>query len=446
LGTIRGIRYYTEWGLCSLFGIFDLFKFSTFLLLSLPTLYQEFYLAMVAPTSSAVTFTASPIDRSRSIGRASHLTQWTPRLVGIIVGILILGLGNAAMALQRGEHGTEVSDLQTMMRSAGCYEGPVTGNFGSLTEAGVMACQDKFSLTVDGVAGRDTIAALKGQRLVESRPYDGLANPTPLANPIANPNQSANSRENILQNGREGATVSQLQTKLKQLNFYTGSIDGVYGNQTEEAVRRFQRTVQLPVDGRVGTQELEALGNYQPPAPIAASPVSLSRNQLTLGDDHPDVGQLQDKLRSAGYFQGDSTQYYGSITRQSVIDFQRSRGLTVTGIADATTLQSLGLQPGATLSQSYWKDRNGFTTAHTNTSVQSLQKGPASPNARYIVVIPKQADDTLYQVRRVVRSAQAYQSGKGDYIAAGTYTKRLNAEKRSNYLRSIGFDARVDYQ
>ncbi len=405
---------------------------------------------MVAPTSSAVTLTASPIDRSSSIGRFSYLTQWTPRLVGIIVGILILGLGNAAMALQRGEQGPDVSDLQATMMRAGCYEGPVTGNFGSLTEAGVMACQAKFGLTVDGIAGRETLAALKGQRSVESRPYNGLANPTPMANPmanpIANPNQSVNSREDILQNGSEGATVRQLQTKLKQLNFYTGSIDGVYGNQTEDAVRRFQNTVQLPMDGKVGTQELAALDAYQIPAPIAAAPIPLSRNQLALYDDHPDVGQLQDKLRAEGHFQGTSTQYYGSITRQAVIDFQRNRGLNVTGIADATTLQALGLQPGTAVSQSYWKTRDGFTTAQTNTSVQSLQKGPASPNARYIVVIPKQADDTLYQVRRVVRSAQAYQSGKGDYIAAGTYTKRVNAEKRSNYLRSIGFDARVDYQ
>ncbi len=406
---------------------------------------------MVAPTSSTITSIATPTSTpiERAIGGFARWTQWTPRLLGIIVGILILGLGNAAMALQRGDQGPEVSELQTRMMNAGCYDGPVTGTFGELTEAGVMACQAQLGLTVDGVAGSETLARLRGTRSIEAKPpFQGYANPTTYANP----NQSVDSREDIIQNGSEGATVSNIQTQLKRLGFYAGSIDGVYGNQTETAVRQFQKVVQLPVDGKVGTQEIAALESYQPPtvAPIAPptlSQIPLSQSQLALGDDHPDVGQLQDRLRSAGFFQGNSTQYYGSITRQSVIDFQRNRGLNVTGIADPTTLESLGLQPNYTARapEQIW-NQTPMTSSASRTSVQSLQASPARPNSRYIVVIPKENELTLSQVRRVVRSAQAYPSRKGDYIAAGTYTKRTAAEKRSNYLRSIGFDARVDYQ
>ena len=389
---------------------------------------------MVASTSSPV---STPIVRSSNA--FTRFNAWTPRLVGIIVGILILGLGNAAMALQRGDRGAEVSDLQSALTQAGCYDGPITGNFGSLTEAGVITCQKKLGLTADGVAGSKTLGMIQVSGTTPQS-FQGFTNPT----------QTATSRENIIQNGSNGKTVSSIQTQLKRLNYYAGSVDGVFGNQTEAAVRAFQQASQLPVDGKVGTQELAALAYRQPVA--AATPsslIALSRNELSLGETNTDVGYLQDALRSAGYFNGNSTQYYGSITRQSVIDFQRSRGLNVTGVADAMTLDSLGLRPG-TVAQSLqapqpW-NTGGFTTADSRTNVQSLPSRPASPNFRYVVVVPKQSERTLYQVRRVIGGAQSFSSGKGDYIAAGTYSNRTNAEKRSNYLRSAGFDARVDYQ
>ena len=394
---------------------------------------------MVASTSSlASTSTVlEPIGRSDTA--FTRLNAWTPRLVGIIVGILILGLGNAAMALQRGDRGAEVSDLQSALTQAGCYDGPITGNFGSLTEAGVITCQKKLGLTADGVAGSRTLAMIQVSGTT-AQPFKGFANPT----------QTATSRENIIQNGSSGETVRSLQAQLKRLNYYTGSVDGVFGNQTEAAVRAFQQAAQLPIDGKVGTQELAAL-EYQSPVATVQAPASiaLSRNQLSLGETNTDVGYLQDALRSSGYFNGNSTQYYGSITRQSVIDFQRSRGLNVTGVADAMTLESLGLRPGAVAqvpqAPSPWNNGD-FTNAPSRTNVQSLPPRPASPNFRYVVVIPKQNDRTLSQVRRIIGGAQSFSSGKGDYIAAGTYTNRTNAEKRSNYLRSAGFDARVDYQ
>ena len=391
---------------------------------------------MVASTSSSA---STPIVRS--VNAFTHFNSWTPRLVGIIAGILILGLGNAAMALQRGDRGAEVSDLQSALTQAGCYEGPITGNFGSLTEAGVITCQNKLGLTADGIAGSKTLAMIQVSGTT-AQPFQGFANPT----------QTAPSRENIIQKGSSGETVRSLQAQLKRLNYYTGSVDGVYGNQTEAAVRAFQQASQLPVDGKVGTQELAALESRSPvPAAVvqAPAPIALSRTQLSLGETNADVGYLQDGLRSAGYFNGNSTQYYGSITRQAVIDFQRSRGLNITGVADAMTLESLGLRPGTVdpVSQAPQPWNNGeFTTADSRTNIQSLPPRPASPNFRYVVVVPKQSEQTLNQVRRIIRGAQSFSSGKGDYVAAGTYTNRTNAEKRSNYLRSAGLDARVDYQ
>ena len=41
--------------------------------------------------------------------------------------------------------------------------------------------------------------------------------------------------------GSSGATVSEIQSRLKNWGYYAGAVDGVYGSQTEKAVRYFQK-------------------------------------------------------------------------------------------------------------------------------------------------------------------------------------------------------------
>ena len=51
-----------------------------------------------------------------------------------------------------------------------------------------------------------------------------------------------------------------VQTKLKRWGYYKGSVDGIYGPKTKEAVRYFQRKNGLAVDGIVGPKTASALG------------------------------------------------------------------------------------------------------------------------------------------------------------------------------------------
>lgn len=60
--------------------------------------------------------------------------------------------------------------------------------------------------------------------------------------------------------GSRGETVRQVQTKLKQWGYYAGSVDGVFGQSTYEAVTWFQRANGLTADGTVGGATLAALG------------------------------------------------------------------------------------------------------------------------------------------------------------------------------------------
>lgn len=56
----------------------------------------------------------------------------------------------------------------------------------------------------------------------------------------------------LLKNGDKGAAVKELQKLLKNKGFYTGSIDGDFGPKTEAAVKKFQQSKGLTVDGVVG--------------------------------------------------------------------------------------------------------------------------------------------------------------------------------------------------
>ena len=61
----------------------------------------------------------------------------------------------------------------------------------------------------------------------------------------------------LYKKGSGGAVVSEIQTRLKNWGYYNGDVDGVYGSQTEKAVRWFQQKNGLNVDGQVGDQTHE---------------------------------------------------------------------------------------------------------------------------------------------------------------------------------------------
>ena len=62
--------------------------------------------------------------------------------------------------------------------------------------------------------------------------------------------------------GSRGEEVRTIQTKLKRWGYYKGNVDGIYGSQTLEAGKYFQRKNGLTVDGIAGTKTLQAMGIY----------------------------------------------------------------------------------------------------------------------------------------------------------------------------------------
>ena len=60
--------------------------------------------------------------------------------------------------------------------------------------------------------------------------------------------------------GSTGSTVREIQTRLKNWGYYSGTVDGIYGSGTEAAVKKFQQKNGLTADGIAGPATLSALG------------------------------------------------------------------------------------------------------------------------------------------------------------------------------------------
>ncbi len=150
-----------------------------------------------------------------------------------------------AGTLSYGAQSAQVRVLQTVLRNLGYYRMRVDGIFGKGTLAAVQAFQQAYRLTPDGIAGPKTLAAL------------GLTAGTA---PAPTPTQPV---ETPLKHGSQGPAVSALQISLKQLNYYTGAVDGVFGDATYTAVWWFQQLNKLPLTGVADAATLAMLHSGQ---------------------------------------------------------------------------------------------------------------------------------------------------------------------------------------
>ena len=91
-----------------------------------------------------------------------------------------------------------------------------------------------------------------------------------------------NEVEALSKYGSRGSEVTQIQTKLKRWGYYKGNIDGIYGSQTLEAVKYFQRKNGLKVDGIAGPATLKAMGIMTSTSSSSSSGGSTSTNSNNL--------------------------------------------------------------------------------------------------------------------------------------------------------------------
>lgn len=94
-------------------------------------------------------------------------------------------------------------------------------------------------------------------------------------------NKNNVSIETLSKYGSRGSEVTQIQTKLKRWGYYTGNVDGIYGTQTVNAVKYFQRKNGLTVDGIAGPATLKAMGITSTSTSSSSSNYSSNLNLLS---------------------------------------------------------------------------------------------------------------------------------------------------------------------
>ena len=131
-----------------------------------------------------------------------------------------------------------------------------------------------------------------------------------------------------LQYGDEGDDVLELQTRLKDLKYYTGSLSGRYREGTRAAVKTFQGDNGLEKTGIADpeTQTLIFSAKYRP---------------LRYGASGDEVKRLQARLTELGYYKGKLSGKFLGGTQKSLRQFQEKNGLTATGAADVRTQQKI---------------------------------------------------------------------------------------------------------
>jgi peptidoglycan hydrolase-like protein with peptidoglycan-binding domain len=157
--------------------------------------------------------------------------------------------------LQSGSQGAVVSELQATLKLLGYYTGSVDGLYGKSTIAAVTQFQQAAGIPVDGIVGAATwerlFPAAPGQPPLEVAP----ATATP---PAQTPDRSEATLP-ILRLGMKGAAVTALQQRLQTIGLFSGAIDGVFGPETQAAVKSAQTRFGLEADGIVGAATWSAL-------------------------------------------------------------------------------------------------------------------------------------------------------------------------------------------
>ena len=123
------------------------------------------------------------------------------------------------------------------------------------------------------------------------------------------------STDQVLQKGDINAQVGNLQKDLKALGYYTMEVDNDFGSGTYNAVIQYQRDNNLAVDGIAGPETLKSIVNKS---------VALQKNLFDLG-----------------YYNGAYTGILDSDSLTAIKNFQKAKGISQIGIADAATLSAV---------------------------------------------------------------------------------------------------------
>ena len=100
-------------------------------------------------------------SQTQATNLTTHLNLASTPLLFFTLVLTIFNLVNPALAIRKGDSGSEVAELQKTLQDAGYFRSKPTGFYGSVTKAAVKKFQAENNLKVDGIVGPKTLSALK---------------------------------------------------------------------------------------------------------------------------------------------------------------------------------------------------------------------------------------------------------------------------------------------
>lgn len=263
-----------------------------------------------------------------------------------------------------GDSGPTVVALQqAIMRNGFTLRGGATGNFDARTRTALRNFQKVVGLRVTGRVDAATARVLK-----LSSPAAPAAAPAPapapaaapVSAPVAAPASTGPKVKRLPRRGQGSKDVVIVQKALIAAGVpVAGGADGIFGAATTRALSTFQRARGLEMTGVLNEQTAIALGVMDAPVAVAApaapaqpaapaAPAQPNQARVTKlpvrGERGNDVTILQNALIAAGInVNGGADGIFGAATTGAISQFQRARGLAVTGRLNERTALSLGI-------------------------------------------------------------------------------------------------------
>jgi N-acetylmuramoyl-L-alanine amidase len=166
--------------------------------------------------------------------------------------------------------------VQERLHAAGFYNGAADGAWNEDSQLALQRFQENRQLQPTGQLNGATAAALglSPQDLLGIGPPEQAPQPQPAQSPQpAQPPQPAQTPQAAQQPRpiRLGAAAMRnVQSRLQTLGFYHGTVDGLWGPATQEAIAAFQRSRNLSASGRLDPATVSAMGldPYDPSRPM----------------------------------------------------------------------------------------------------------------------------------------------------------------------------------
>lgn len=259
--------------------------------------------------------------------------------------------------LRPGSGGEDVVEIQRELnRIAANYPSipkisGAKGYFEQTTQNAVKQFQEIFNLDPDGVVGKDTWYKIK-------RIYNGIKGLSELYSEGITISEAERKYEGVLQKGSSGASVRILQYYLNFLSYFNlklpyVSIDGIFGDETRDAVFAFQSLYGLDVDGIVGRDTWDMIQNAYagvltslPDEYRSYSSLLYPGYIITMGASGKVVEQLQTYLKTIAAnvpSVPDVTVdgYYGDQTKNAVLAVQKLEGIEQNGQVGVLTWNAI---------------------------------------------------------------------------------------------------------